>query len=302
MGVQLSATFGAVGQGWLWQDGGSVQITNLSVSLRLKDLTGFEGRCDALFFTTNQAMVPPNTLTALVDWRRSLLKLPTVPPSAGPFDLVIVGGGIAGSAAAVAAARQGLQVALIHDRPIPGGNASQDVRVHTLGKDPGGIVAELNTPASYVTGSEQFLATDQKRLAVLRAETNIHLFLEWRAFRANTNQGRILSIDAASTRSGEERRFAAPFFIDSTGDAWIGFWAGARWRMGREARAEFNESLAPAVADSHDSRQFPYLEFSRHRRIDSVPACALGHRHRQRLCRSSRRLVVGVWSDPRHHL
>jgi hypothetical protein len=247
-GVELATVFGTVGQGWLWQDGGTVQITNRTSQIQLKDLTGFDGRCDALFFTTDRAFVPPNTLLQLTDWRRQQLGLPAVPASVGTFDLVVVGGGIAGSAAAVAGARQGLQVALIHDRPFPGGNASQDVRVHTLGKNLGGIVAEINTP-DYNFGSDQFIQRDQQRLAVLLAETNLHLYTDWRAFRANTNAARITSVDARQNRTGEERRFSAPVFIDSTGDGWIGYWAGAQYRMGREARAEFNESLAPTNSD-----------------------------------------------------
>lgn len=247
-GVEAGAVFGTVGQGWWWQDGGLVLIGQTTTELRLRDLTGFEGRCDALFFTTDLSFVPPHTLPELEAWRRAQLGLLDVPPSAGDFDLVVVGGGISGCSAAIAAARQGLQVALVHDRPYPGGNASRDVRVHTLGNDLGGITAEINTP-DLLIGSDAFIQTDEQRLQVLRAETNLHLFTEWRAFRANTNGARITSVDAKHIRTGAERRFSAPVFIDSTGDGWIGYWAGALHRMGREARAEFNESLAPLDPD-----------------------------------------------------
>lgn len=248
-GVEVTSTFGTVGQGWLWQDGGMVMVTNTTTEIRLRDLTGFDGRCDALYFTTDPTVTPTNALPGLTDWRRAQLGLPEVPPSAGEFDLVVVGGGVAGSCAAVAAARQGIKVALIHDRPFPGGNASRDVRVHTLGHNPGGIVDELNTP-DFLIGSDQFIAVDQQRMDVLLAETNIHLFTEWRAFAVQTNGARILSVDAKHTHSGEERRFNAPLFVDSTGDGWIGYWAGAQFRRGREARGEFNESLAPVISDN----------------------------------------------------
>ena len=248
-GAEMPVIFGTTGQGWVWQDGGVVAITTSATEVRLRDLTGFEGRCDALFFTTDLAFVPPSVLADLTIWRRAMLGLPATPPSAGNFDLVIVGGGIAGSAAAVAAARQGIQVALIHDRPFPGGNASRDVRVHTLGYTGGGIVLEINTP-DLLIGSDQFIQSDERRLSVLQAETNLHLFTEWRAFAANTNGPHILSIDAKHNRTGQELRFSAPVFIDSTGDGWIGYWAGARCRTGREASAEFNESLAPATPDA----------------------------------------------------
>ncbi|MBI5385408.1 MAG: FAD-dependent oxidoreductase [Verrucomicrobia bacterium] len=248
-GMEAAATFGTVGAGWLWQDGGLVMITNAATEIRLRDLTGFDGRCDALFFSTDPTFVPSNSLPELTAWRRTQLGLPAVPPSAGEFDLVVVGGGISGSAAAIAAARQGLQAALIHDRPVPGGNASQDIRVHTLGDNPGGIVDEINTP-DYLIGSDQFIQSDQRRMQVLQAETNLHLFTEWRAFAVQTSGAHLTSVDAKHIRTGEERRFHAPLFIDSTGDGWIGFWAGAQWRQGREARAEFGESLAPVAPDA----------------------------------------------------
>ena len=251
--TEPNPVFGTTGSGWIWQDGGTVTITNRDVEIRLQDQAGFDGRCDALFFTTEMGFVPPNSLPELTAWRRANLGLPDVPPSVGQFDVVIVGGGLAGTGAAVAAARQGIKVALIQDRPVLGGNCSQDVRVHTLGQTVDGIVTEINTP-DYQIGSDQFKQTDQERLKVVQAETNINLFLEWRAFRANTNSDtnglRIVSIDARQTHTGEERRFTAPIFIDCTGDGWIGYWAGAQYRMGRESKAEFNESLAPDQPDT----------------------------------------------------
>jgi len=248
-GVALTPVFGTVGQGWLWQNGGTVNISSPNVQVALHDLTGFDGRCDALFFTTDPAFVPPNDLAKLGPWRRAQLGEPDTPPSAGNFDLVVVGGGIAGSAAAIAAARQGLQVALIHDRPFPGGNASQDVRVPTIGVANYSIVSEINA-VNLGFCSDDFIQSDAHRLQVLRAETNIHLFTEWRAFAANTNGSHITSVDAKHIRTGQELRFTAPLFIDCTGDGWLGYWAGALYSMGREPESEFRESLAPTSGDA----------------------------------------------------
>ena len=39
-------------------------------------------------------------------------------------DLCVVGGGVAGLCAALAAARHGIEVVLVQDRPVLGGNAS----------------------------------------------------------------------------------------------------------------------------------------------------------------------------------
>jgi len=248
-GVALTTVFGTTGQGWLWQSGGSVNIYSPNVQVVLHDLTGFDGRCDALFFTTDPGFVPPNDLAALGPWRRAQLGEPDTPPSAGNYDLVVVGGGIAGCAAAIAAARQGLQVALIHDRPFPGGNASQDVRVPSLGVANYSIVSQINTD-NLGFCSDDFIQSDANRLQVLQAETNIRIFTEWRAFAANTNGPHITSVDAKHIRTGQELRFTAPLFIDCTGDGWLGYWAGALYSMGREPAGEFQESLAPTVGDA----------------------------------------------------
>jgi hypothetical protein len=242
-GTTLPVIFGTVGQGWLWQDGGTVPITNLATEIRLRDLTGFAGRCDTLYFTSEAAVVPPNDPSALAGWRRQKLSLPAVPPSAGTFDVVVVGGGLAGTAAAIAAARQGLQVALIQDRPVLGGNTSQEIRVASRGILYGGIVSEIEN------WNGDAIANDARRLNVVSNEPNLHLFLEWRAFGASTNGNRITSVEARSNRTGQELCFPAPLFIDCTGDGWVGYWAGAQYRMGREAQGEFGESRAPATAD-----------------------------------------------------
>ncbi len=73
--------------------------------------------------------------------------------------------------------------------------------------------------------------------------------LGWHAFRVQKHRHRITSVDAKHTQTNEELRFSAPLFVDCTGDGWIGYWAEAEFRMGREARAEFDESLAPVEAD-----------------------------------------------------
>ncbi|MCK5327285.1 MAG: FAD-dependent oxidoreductase, partial [Candidatus Latescibacteria bacterium] len=51
------------------------------------------------------------------------------------FDFCVVGGGMAGLCAAIAAARKGSRVALVHDRPVFGGNASSEIRMHVCGAD-----------------------------------------------------------------------------------------------------------------------------------------------------------------------
>jgi hypothetical protein len=236
-GCELEPTFGASGQDWSWQSGGRFEVTTKKVTIELKDLSGFDGRCDAIYFTTEPDAVPPNIADeTMAAWRRKLLGLPDTPPSvdeAQGFDLVVAGGGIAGCSATLAAARLGLKVALIQNRPLLGGNASAEI-----GITPRGTQSRIVNEVAW-TGRER----------VLQSHPNITLFLNWHLCRVQTERHRIVSVDAKHTSSSRELRFHAPMYIDCTGVGAVGFLAGAEYRMGREARAEFNESLAPAEAD-----------------------------------------------------
>jgi hypothetical protein len=86
-GKPLAETFGTEGEAWHWQDGGSVQVA-VEATVALHDLTGFEGRCDAVLFSKDAAFVPPNEPAALTKFRRSALGLPEEPEDGGSFDLV----------------------------------------------------------------------------------------------------------------------------------------------------------------------------------------------------------------------
>jgi hypothetical protein len=166
-----------------------------------------------------------------------------------------VGGGIAGICAAVSAARLGLKVALVHDRPIWGGNNSSEVRVHlagriALGPYPalGGIVKELSPERG---GNAQHAAQyeDEKKTKLINGEPNITQFMSYRAIAVEMNGNTIKTVTAKHIETGEELVFTAPVFADCTGDGAIGFLAGADFAMGRESKAEFGELTAPETAD-----------------------------------------------------
>ena len=249
-GVQLAPIFGTQFTNWDWQDGGTVSVPATNVTLRLHDLTGFDGRCDAIAFFKGSDAPPPNEPVALATWRASVLGEAPTPTRTDTFDCVIVGGGMAGCCASLAAARSGVKVALIHDRPVVGGNASEEIRVATRGDIRNSIVDEIDTLNLANRDVAPVIAADVHRLNVLQAETNLTLFMPWRAYAVGTNTtGRIAYVDARHISTGERRRFAATTFIDCTGEGWIGFWAGAEYRVGREAASEFGESRAPATTD-----------------------------------------------------
>ena len=166
--------------------------------------------------------------------------MPETPESAGDFDLVVVGGGIAGTCAALSAARLGLQVALVQDRPVLGGNNSSEVRVWLQGARNvapyprvGDIVAELEQKRSahYGPDNKAELYEDDKKLDLIRAEENIRLLLNCRVNGAEVQAGRIQAVVAQDTCTGQRYRLAGRWFADCTGDAALGFLAGAQYEM-----------------------------------------------------------------------
>ncbi len=238
-GVALDVEFGANGKDWSWQSGGRVSLPQGEVTLALHDLTGFDGRCDAIYFCLDGAE-PPNAVDeASRAWRRALRGLPDEPVDAGEFDVVVVGGGVAGCAAALTAARLGQRVALIHDRPVLGGNASKEIGLMPRGAQ-GAILKEL---------SERTADGDLMAYSLLQAEPTACVFLEHRIIAAAKIGDRIVSVDAVEARGGLERRFRGRMFLDTSGVAILGVLAGAETLFGREARSEFDEAYAPEERD-----------------------------------------------------
>jgi hypothetical protein len=197
-GQTLEPLFGESGDEWHWDDGGFIEVNDLHASLVLHDLTGFEGRCDAVLFSRELDFLPPDGGEALHALRREWLGFPDLPPLTRPFDLVVAGGGIAGTCAALSAARSGLQVALIQDRSVLGGNNSSEVRVWLGGRtnqEPyvriGDVAAQLE-PAQAAHYGEQNTAEiyeDDRRTALVQVEANLKLYLGWRVVAAQVEGG-----------------------------------------------------------------------------------------------------------------
>ena len=254
-GKQLSKELGVKGNAWMWQQAGTIDVKKVRSKLVLHDLTGFDGRIDAVYFTTAKGDVPPSDVKSLETFRREALGLPSTPPSAGHFDFVVVGGGVAGISAAVSAARLGCKVALINDRPVLGGNNSSEVRVHLGGRIESGTYKELGNlqkefgPTRGGNAQPAEYYEDWKKDSIVSAERNITLFANYRAIAVKKSGNRITSVTAKNIESGRELSFEAPLYSDCTGDGTIGYLAGADWRMGRESRSEFGESTAPEKAD-----------------------------------------------------
>ena len=234
-GKPLSVTFGTEGAAWHWQDGGIVKVGK-EAKIALHDLTGFEGRCDAILFSRDPSFTPPNDLAALVALRRQALGLPEAPEDGGSYDLVVVGGGIAGTSAALSAARLGLKVALLQDRPVLGGNNSSEVRVWLNGginlppyPRIGDTVVELEPKkrAHYGTANTGEIYEDERKLALVRSEPNVTLLLEQRVNSVEAANGTIRAVVAQHIRTARRMRLAARWFADCTGDGAVGALAGA---------------------------------------------------------------------------
>ena len=252
-GKPSQTTFGAAkAADWQWADGGEVELPAGKVEVRLHDLTGWWGRCDAVVLS--QGFAPSNDAKTLAEQRLQFGGVSREVVKRGPYDLVVVGGGLAGCAAALAAARHGCQVALLQDRPVLGGNTSSEIMVPVGGDqsreplDPRetGIAEELDPGPSRGAGRSDLIEK------VVRAQKSLDLFLNTRATGLAMKDKRVIEgVQALNVVTGQRLAFAAPFFADCTGDGWLGFWAGAEFRQGREARAEFDEPLAPEQADKH---------------------------------------------------
>jgi hypothetical protein len=254
-GRRSDVVFGASPtKAWTWQSAGEFDLGAGRVRLALHDLTGYFGRCDALLLTTDLGYQPPEKDEELARQRAALSGVSLAPVAAGRFDVVVVGGGAAGCCAALAAARHGAQTALVQDRPVLGGNASIELGVPINGAGSGqrnaresGIIEE----AGRIKARYGFHKMSEPFRILAEAEKNLKVFLNRRVIGAQMAAAdRIAGVTAIDTLRGTMSTWQGTLFIDCTGDGWLGYYAGARFRLGRESRDEFHEDLAPPTADT----------------------------------------------------
>lgn len=173
-------------------------------------------------------------------------------------DLVVVGGGLAGVSAAVAAARLGRRTVLINNRPVLGGNSSSEVRVWVCGATAHGnqrwaretgIIGEMLRENQFRNPEGNPIYWDDVVLDIVRREQNLTLFLNTEVAEAEAtgpdDDRTVVSVTGWTMGSELRTTFRAPLFVDATGDGLIGHLVGAEHRLGKEGRADFGEEWAP---------------------------------------------------------
>jgi hypothetical protein len=171
-------------------------------------------------------------------------------------DFVIVGGGLAGTCAAITAARAGSRVVLTQDRPVLGGNASSEVRLWALGATAhmqnnnrwsreGGAIDEILVENMFRNPEGNAVVFDTILLEKATAEPNITLLLNTAAVAIAKSGDAVESVTAFCSQNSTRYELSAPLFCDASGDGIVAYLAGAAYRMGAESKDDFGELFAP---------------------------------------------------------
>lgn len=253
-GQRSKHIFGAApAEDWIWESADEFDLPAAKLKLALHDLTGYFARCDALILTTDLTYQPPQDMDGIHRERQRLTGNVEASPTETEFDVVVVGAGTAGSCAAIAAARLGAKTALVQDRPVLGGNASTELGVPPQGASvshPNARESGLIEEAQLIRARHGFPKWSEAFQMMASAETNLVVLLNKRVVGVQMKDKQTIgAVRAVDTLTLEPSLYRGQLFIDCTGDGWVGYYAGAKYRLGRESREEFGEDLAPPQAD-----------------------------------------------------
>lgn len=170
------------------------------------------------------------------------------------FDLCVVGGGLSGLIAGISASRRGAKVAIVQDRPVFGGNSSSEIRMHVCGASglnmrETGVLEELVLENHYRNPTVNYSIWDSVLYGNARYQENLEIFLNASVNSCEMDGAKIKSVTAWQMTTETWHTIEASTFADCSGDGILAPLSGAAYRIGREAKAEFNESISPDVAD-----------------------------------------------------
>jgi len=237
---------------WYWEIADDIYLEAGEHCLEACDKTGWLSRFASVIITDDMDFTPSPELPIMLKQRAEFKKIDTTVADKGEWDYIVVGAGPGGIGAAISAARHGLKTALISGRPCLGGNASSE---GTIGFDG----ATFNHPGYHETGisaetkriHEELNYTWQQAIEVLvNAEPLITVFDNELCISAECEGNIITSIECVNTLTLQKSRFKSRLFADCTGDGWLGYYAGAKYRVGREAKHEFGEKFALDAPDT----------------------------------------------------
>ena len=260
-GELLKTELGTNGPAWSWQKAGSIEMSGGAHTVALHDLTGFNGRCDAIYFTDDGDFVPPDSGKELADFRERETGN-TVINSDEQFDLIVVGGGIAGECLAISAMRAGCRILLLHDRSVLGGCNSSEIRISVGGRIHDGPYPAIGNVVKNITpmySTHETLSAewyeDHRKLSAFdncdwsKRKYKVMLGEKVTAVEMRGDGKGIAAVIATNIYTGKRVRYSAPLFADATGDGTIARLAGARLMYGRESRETYKETLAPVKGD-----------------------------------------------------
>lgn len=176
------------------------------------------------------------------------------------YSVLVVGGGMSGLCAALACARHGIDTALVNSRPMLGGNASSEIRIHISGADQGtkqpdyaegGIVYELMLENKSRNENFSYSIWDMILFEAAQKQEHLTVYHNTVMYDCETDGQRITAINCVQETTEMRLRLSADIFVDATGNGTLGYYAGAEYRTGSEPKSEFHEPHAPEQAN-HD--------------------------------------------------
>ncbi len=306
----LSRELGALPtEQWSWEAAGDVHLTAGDHLLTVQDTTGYFGRFAAMIITDDLDYTPEHKVERLWKERAQIRGVSQDSIPCGNFEVIVAGGGPAGVPAAIAAARKGMKVALLHSRPGLGGNASDEASVgfdgayavHPNMRETG-IAEEIRRVRDH-----EGLSWEGALKHITKDEPNLSIFYNQFLIDAEVQDNIIQSVKTVNCMTGEFSTYRASMFIDCTGDGWLGYYSGARYRIGREAKWQYNEDFAPESPDNltmsgclmgtHNHQQILgyYAEYDNEPSAFTAPAWAVQLPEGDDLYRSPNRLHTGEW-------